>query len=249
MPTTVQQIVNEAFFDLGAVASGAAPSISESNDGLLRLNQMLSSWSTEGATVFNQVMQLFALQNGVTAYQLGPGGSWGTAQRAQKVTAWRANFGDMAKGGAPLSMAEFGMAAAAVNQQLAELAVRAALEGLTSGVFVPLVAPIPTVVGADTNFPLINVRVAPTPSNAGAQIELAYWTPIAQFGALTDVVNLPQGFEDALHFGLAIRLAPQYARQTGVDPALAAMAQQTKAAIVQQNTTAQQQAPQTQQAA
>lgn len=51
-----------------------------------------------------------------------------------------------------------------------------------------------------------------------------------------DTVNFPSGFEDALHFGLAVRLYHAYPRQGGIPPELAANAQNTKAAIVQQNT-------------
>lgn len=248
MSTTVQTIVTQAFFDLGATASGAAPSDAESADGLLRLNQMLASWSAEGDTVFNQVMQSFNLTAGTSSYTLGASGTFATTGglRPHKVTSWRATFGDMMKGGPVLALDEFGAAASAYQAQLAELAIKAALEGLVSTVASPLSVPIPSLVGADTAYPLINIRVAPVPSNAGGAIELAYWTGITAFSSLNDTVTLPPEFEDALHFNLAVRLSPQYSRASGLDPALAANAQNTKAAIVQQNRMLRQQQPQQQ---
>ena len=233
----VSDLITQAFLDIDAIMVGESITTAEQADAFARLNQLVSSLSTEGAMVFNQVMQSFPLQNGITAYQLGSGGTFPTngGLRAQKVTAWRAVLGDMVKGGPVLPMDEFGAAAAAANQSLAELAVRSALEGLTSNVNSPLVAPIPSVVGADTNYPLINVRVAPAPSNAGGQIELAYWTPIAAFGAVGDVINLPPGYELMLRSNLAVQLYPIYPRQGGIDPVLAATAQNSKQTLMQQH--------------
>src|SRR5579883_1336177 len=107
--------------------------------------------------------------------------------------------------------------------------------------------PIPAMVAADTSFPLINLRVFPPPSSSPGTIELAFWTPLLKFATVGDTVNMPDGWEDLLHFDLALRLYPQYARSSGLDPGLAANAQNAKAALIPQNTMsapAQPQAPQ-----
>lgn len=213
----VSDIINEAFLDLKVIQPGQTITTAMQSDAFLRANQMLDSWSDEGLVVPNQVAQTFALAAGSIAYTLGASGTFATSGslRAQRVTAWRAFYaGVLHTGGQPMSMDEFG--------KLAKQTI-----GETSSV--------PMIVGTDTAYPNLNVRVFPPPSGNPGSIELFYWTPIAQFATVGDTVTLPSGFQDALHYNLAVRLYPQYARQGGIPPELAAMAQATKAAIVEQN--------------
>jgi len=211
-------IIDLAFLDLGVTQPGEVITTSMRTDAQTRFNVLLSSLSTEGLTAFNQVFQSFALSANTTSYTLGVGGSFSTAVRAMKVTAWRAFYGGVLSSGGPvLSLAEFG-AAAAQAQPTGET------------------APIPKIVGADTAYPFINVRLLPPPSFTPGNIELAYWTPITQIADFTQVVSgLPDGWTQMLHFQLAVVLAPQYARDGGISPELAANAQNAKASLVQQN--------------
>jgi hypothetical protein len=94
-------------------------------------------------------------------------------------------------------------------------------------------------VGADMAYPLINVGVFPTPSATPGQIELSFWTAVTQFADLTTPYVLPDGWEDFLHFDLAMALLPRYGRQ-GFDPTvLAGNAQTSKAKIADLNRSAQ----------
>ena len=238
MATLVSGLINQALIDLRFIPAGATVGTDIQTECFLRLNQLLASLSDEGAMVFNQVVQSFALSAGVVGYTLGASGTMATtgSLRAQKVTAWRALSGDMNEGGPALSLAEFGAAARAMQQELAALTAQTVLEGLTATVPSPLVSPVPMLVGADTSYPSINVRVFPTPSSAPGNLELAYWTPIAAFATVGDSIALPSGYERMLHLTLAVDLHPRYGKLGPVDPILLADAQQAKAAIVAQNT-------------
>ena len=240
MANLVSDLIDEAFIDLGMTQPGVTVSSATQSNAFRMLNQMLLNWSTEGLTVFAKVLQTFSLVAGTSAYTLGSGGTFATtgSLRAQKVTAWLATSGDMREGGAPMSMEEFAAACVAAQASLAALYMEAAMEGVVTTVPAPLVAPIPLLVGADTNFPLINVRVYPQPSAAPGSLELAYWVPIVAFAAVSDgLTSLPPGYEAAIHFNLAVALEPQYRREgrDGPDPILASNAQNTKASIVEQN--------------
>jgi hypothetical protein len=90
-------------------------------------------------------------------------------------------------------------------------------------------------VAADGSFPNINIKVFPVPAAAPGTLWLDYWSAIAQFITVGDTLNLPAGWQDALHFNLAVRLYPQYARAGGIDPVLAANAQSSKGALVALN--------------
>ena len=45
---------------------------------------------------------------------------------------------------------------------------------------------------------------------AGSSLELFSLKPLAQFASLGDTINLPSGYEQALRYGLAGVLAPEY---------------------------------------
>lgn len=211
----VSELITQSFLDMGTIQPGEVITADMQSDAFTRLNQLLGSLSAEGTTAFNQIMQNFVLVAGQPAYTLGVGGTFGTLTRAQRATAWRASYGGiLSRGGMVLSIPDFDAQAMQHGGELAS---------------------IPQIVGADTAFPLVNLRVWPPPSAQPGLLELAYWTPVTAFVAPTDVIALPQGWEDMLHFNLAIKLYPQYARQGGIPPELAANAQNSKLALVQQN--------------
>jgi hypothetical protein len=70
---------------------------------------------------------------------------------------------------------------------------------------------VPEVLYNDRAYPLSTLYLWGQPP-AGYQLELFVWTLVPQFVALTDVVLLPPGYEDALVLNLAVRLAPHFQR-------------------------------------
>lgn len=238
MANLVSDLIDEAFIDLGMTQPGVSVSSATQTNAFRMLNQMLLNWSAEGDTVFGKVMQTFTLVAGTSAYTLGNGGTFATTGnlRAQKVTAWLGTAGNMREGGDALAMDEFAAACVAAQASLAALYAEAATEGVVTTVPSPLVAPIPLVVGCDTAYPLINVRVFPQPSSSPGNLELAYWVPIVAFATVSDgLTGLPPGFEAAIHFNLAVELYPQYPRAGGMSEVLLSRAQNSKAALVAQN--------------
>lgn len=212
----VSDLITGAFLDLNVITVLETLSTAMQTDAFNRLNLIVDSLSAEGLVVPNQAMQTFLLQQGVTAYTLGSGGSFPTTGnlRAVKVTAWRAFFAAiLSSGGRVLSMAEFGEQA---KQSLGEQ------------------TPIPGIVGADTAFPLINVRVFPPPSSSPGQIELAYWTPLAQFATVGDTLSLAQGFPLMLRALLAADLWTLYPKPSLLQK-ITDNAKNAKAALIEQN--------------
>jgi hypothetical protein len=248
MATTVSKLITEAFLDMGAIAAGGSPNTDEQDDAFLRLNQLISSWSNEELTVYQQLMSTFNLQAGVDAYTVGTTGTFSTAARPQRITAWRSKSGHVVRGGAPMSMEAFGAMSAQEQARLLEINAQAVLSGQIAAMPASIVSPCPSLVGADANYPNLNLRVFPPPSSAPGTIEVDYWTPLPKFAAVGDTVNLPDGFEDALHFNLAVALYPQYSRPGGPDPMLIENARRSKSVIIAINSAArganqQQQAP------
>jgi hypothetical protein len=224
----VSDLIFFSFLDLGAVAPGETLTAAEQADAFARLNMMLSSWSTEGLSAPSLFHGSFALTAGTNLYTLGVGGALVTALRPIRVTGAQSVSGNFRMGMKVMSFDQF---AQQVSDPIASASVLA------------------EVLAADGSFPLINLRVHPMPAAAPGTLWLDYFAAIAQFVTVGDTVNLPDGWTDALHFNLAMALAPQYARAGGIDPTLEGKAQTSKGALNALNAEilGQQQAPPPQQ--
>ena len=209
-------IITQAFLDLGAISPFEGLNTSEQTDALLRLNQMLASWSTEGVTVFNRIHQSVSLTAAQATYTLGlaaDGATLPLTSRPVRIAGVSFASGLFRKAAKMLSFEKF---SALVDDA----------QGLS--------ASMPEMFVYDNSFPLINVRLFPLPNSSATIMWLDYWAAITALG-ISDTINMPPGYEDALHFNLALRLQPQYGRANGVDPALVTMAGESKAAIVKLN--------------
>lgn len=92
----------------------------------------------------------------------------------------------------------------------------------------------------DGTFPNGNIYVWPNVTS-GSTMEIFSLKPLAQFASLSDTINLPPGYEQALRFALAGVLAPEYG--SALPPELAGNAQAAQAAIATMNANVITQAP------
>ena len=211
---TGNSIITQAFCDLGVIRVGETLSASVLADCLVRLNQRMSAHSIEQLMAQTQKHTVYNLQAGVSRYTFGVAGTFATAARPEKVTGWRASYGNFSSGGKILTFEEL--------QEVSR-------DGLGSS------TSIPQAVGGDTASPLINVGVFPVPSFTPGTLELSYWTALTQFADGTTIYAFPDGWEDFLHFDLAMALLPRYGRQGFNPEVLAANAQSAKAKIADLN--------------
>jgi hypothetical protein len=91
---------------------------------------------------------------------------------------------------------------------------------------------IPTDLYYEDAFPNGEIRLWPL-QNVTYLLELEVWTNLSQFTSLTQRFWLPQGYEDAITYGLAVALAPSYGRP--LDATLAALAINAKGKIQLRN--------------
>src|SRR5262245_20753458 len=68
---TVSDLIHSSFRLIGAIASGETLETSELNDAFVSLNQMISSWNTEGLSLAGRMRVVMGLGGGNT-YQLSP---------------------------------------------------------------------------------------------------------------------------------------------------------------------------------
>ncbi len=212
---TAADIIDQAFIDLGVIQPGEAITAAMLANAFAVINQLLSSWSAEDLMAFNWYQQVLTLTAGTSAYTFGAAGSLVSTARPVRIINWKSSIStNFANGGAVISFEEF----RTKNQN--PTGRRSVLAEM---------------VAADQNYPALNIEVFPTPDTSPGSLTLGYWGSITAFAATSTTVTLPDGYEEALHSNLAIALAPQYARVGGVTPELAALAQNSKAAIITKN--------------
>lgn len=214
MATTVTNIIDMAFNDLGVTMPGETVSAGISGAAFLVFQQLMASLSVEQVMNYVFYHQIFTLTAGTSGYTVGTAGSLTATANPQRITGWQSVSGNFRNGGPIISFEQFH---ATVKDPIASRSILA------------------QVVAADQLYPSINILVWPTPDTSPANLQLDYYASLPTYSAVGDTVTLPDGWILMLHYQLALMLAPQYARVGGVPESLAADAQNAKAAIAAKN--------------
>jgi hypothetical protein len=182
MATTVSDLIHSSMRLNGAIAAGEILETNELNDALVSLNQMLSSWNTEGASLVGRSRLVISIAGGVNSYAL--------TQRPVQIVAASAAISNV---DSPLEIVD------AAGYE----AIPVPEKGLTS-IFVKKLY-------CDYSFPFCSVWLWPTPRLNG-QLEMWLFAVMTQFASLADTISLPEGYEAGLRWNLAVNLAPEYGR-------------------------------------
>jgi hypothetical protein len=200
--STVSDLIHSSMRLIGAIAAGETLETTELNDALVSLNQMLSSWNTEGASLVARQRLLISI---------GGANSYALPQRPVKIDA--------------ASTSISGVDSALDIVDAAGWEAIPIPEKANQSIFIRKLY-------CDYLFPSSTVYIWPTPRISGS-LELWIYATMPQFASLSDVINLPEGYEAGLRWNLALNLAPEYGRP--VDPSVAQLAQNFKASLVQLN--------------
>ena len=79
-PSTSGQLITASLRLSGAVAVDETPSADEFNDGILALNDLLETLSTENLAVYGSATETFATVAAQALYTIGPAGNWNTTR-------------------------------------------------------------------------------------------------------------------------------------------------------------------------
>lgn len=211
----VQDLINAAMRQAGVLASGESPSTNEQNDAFFSLNRMMESWSLERLLVPSITRQVLTLPaNSTGAYQIGPGA---------------ADFPNVVR---PVQIERAGFL---LNQ--GSVTVEIPLRILNDGEWADLeVKNVPSLIPSalywDQGYPYSTLYTWPAINNGG-YLALYTWQPFGNFVALTDVVNLPSGYMEAIITNLAVRLSIEYGQSP--NPALVQLASDLKDRIKNSN--------------
>lgn len=207
MATTAQDIIVGSLVDIGELGVGEDPSTEDLQYGLIRLNGIVDEWSTSRLTLFCVFQALFTLIANQQDYTFGPSAA------------------DFTSIGRPVLIQTLAII------PLATLRFQMNLLTAKQWAMIPekgLVGVLPTDCYIDGQYPNMGIHVAPIPSGTPG-LEIYYWAALQQFANLTDVLEMPPGYIDALKYTLMLHLSPAYNKP--IDPAILALAQSKKAAI------------------
>lgn len=207
-------VVSASLRLIGAIAPGETPAAQEATDGLAALNRMISGWSNESLMTYAEYREVFSLTANKATYTMGVGGDFATSrpQRVLEVMVRDDNVTPAVEYPVRLlSLDEYSM-------------IR--VKDITSV--------YPNAIFDDENYPLRGLSLYPKPSVAN-KLVITSLKPITEIATLTTSVVLPPGYEEALIYNFAIRIAPEYGRTVSQEVVL--VATESKASIKRNNHT------------
>jgi hypothetical protein len=207
MPTA-KELINASGRLIGELRSGRSFSDIELADMLVSLNQMLGEWSQEQILIF-RIATDQVIMTGAASYTMGTGGTITTARPVEIIAAsCRTANG------------------ASVRARIVDAGTwrDSVLDENETGLVAELVWP-------DYGMPLITLRLWPKP--AAGTLVIDSLKPLTAFTALTDPAVLPEGYEEALVYNFAVKLAAEFGKQPS--PEVSAVAGRAREAIAKTN--------------
>lgn len=213
MPTTLADLLKPSLRRAGITKlPGITPSADQYGELIGEMNRMYGSWNLTGLNVFHTTIETFQLVAGQQIYTMGPGGNFNTV-RPQVIKSASIILGNNPA---------IRLSPVLVTTDSDEWD-RLTIQELSGG--------IPRLLYNDRAFPLSSLYVYPQDSGANS-IEIYSWNSLTDaFTAVTDVVALPPGYEDAIVNNFALRVAILYPREAKLDPEVRVAARRTLAAV------------------
>jgi hypothetical protein len=190
--TTALDQITGAMRLLGMLAEGEEPSAAAAQDGLLAMNQMLDSWSTERLAVFSTQDQMFTWPANTISRTLGPTGDF--VGNRPVLLDDSTYFRDPSNG------ISFGIKI--INQQQYN---GIAVKTVTSS--------YPQVIWLNMDMPNMSMYIYPVPTKA-LEWHFVSVTELVEPATLSTVLVVPPGYLRAFRYCLACEMAPEF----GVEP-------------------------------
>lgn len=211
MSVTGRGLVTKAMQKAGLLTKTEQPSADEINDGLYALNAMLSTWSNQAMLINVRTIETFPLVAGTASYSIGTGQTMNTT-RPMFV-----NDSTIISGGIDYDVT-----------CITDVDYNDITNKTQTG--------IPYWVNYNNGYPYGTLKFFPTPDQAYS-FRLLSEKPITDL-TLDATVVLPPGWEEAIIYNLAVRLASEYGQPTDQFVMLmaASTVQAIKAAIMRNQT-------------
>lgn len=195
MPTAFD-VITSALKLVGVLANGELPSHDDASQGLQVFNDMIDSWNAERQAIFTTGSNDFPFVLNQQSYTLGTGGDFDIPRPARID-----GISTILLNPDPSNPVEVPLTMWTVDQWQNNVPVKS-----VTGTF-PLAC-------YDTgDFPLRVLNFWPIPTQEQNNVRIYSWQALAA-QTLTAQVSFPPGYAEGLRYGLAVRLAAEFA----VDP-------------------------------
>jgi len=182
-------LIKGALRKIGVVAQGESPTPDQTTEAAFALNLLVKSWEADGMPLWALRTTPITLIAGKNTYTMGVGQEIDTDKPLKLIQAWNRSTGNI---DIPMRLL--------TKQEYNILGNKA-----TSGKPIQLYFE-PGVTSSD-------IHLFPTPAAADvleSTIYVVYQRPYTDFNVSTDAPDFPQEWYDAVLYGLAVRLAPEY---------------------------------------
>lgn len=201
--TLASDLISLALTDSGVLGVGQTAQTQDLNDALRRLNMMLGQWTQRRWLVYHLV-DTSKVCTGAQSYTVGTGGDF-------NITRPAAIEGAYIRQVAPASPTpvDYWLGQIMSREDYSQLALKS------------LAASPPDRFFYDSDFPNGRIYPWPIPSSSW-ELHILTRAVLQQFAALTDTVNLPPEYEEAIYTNLMVRLRAAY--QFKADPVMVGLA-------------------------
>ncbi len=186
----VQDLIKASYRKLAVYASGETPSADELNDGLSALQSMLRRWAAKKVLVYATVKESFTLVAGTYLYTYGTGGTFNSDRPFKIEGVYIQDAGGVSH---EVDLID--------ESKYRALAVKTTLSRPYALFFHP-------------NYPLANIYLYPVPDTAESIYfdVLKPFTEASSFTALSDTLQFPPNYEEALIYNLALRMSSEFGK-------------------------------------
>lgn len=208
---TGQQLIESSLRLIGQLSPGYTASQPDLDAGLVALNLLISSWSARPETTLQALALDSVNVNGIFSFTWGTGGVLATTRPSLLRSAYA-----VIPGGPLFPMKIVGV------DEFDRIEDRTATSKFAKIIFPEY-----------SSSTFITCHIWPTPNDAGSFVSLRSFKPLVQIASLATAIALPDGYEHALRYNLAMTLALEHRRT--LDPSIPAMAKEGMDAIIALN--------------
>lgn len=187
---TRDQLIAGALRLIGGISQGGTPTSAQVTEAAEALNLMVKAWEADGMPLWGLTEYQMTLTAGVSTYQLGIGKTIAIAKPLKVLQAWNRNTSSSVD--IPMKVL--------TKQEYNALGNKTSSGNPVQFYYNPLLS-----------YGELHVFPVPSATDAsGNTINLVYQRPFEDFVATGDNPDFPQEWMEALKYGLAVRLAPEY---------------------------------------
>lgn len=210
---TPGDLIRLALRDAGVNGTGQAPSAEDSNDAYRHLQMMLAQWQRKRWLIYH-LIDVPLVSTGAQSYTFGLGGDFNSPRPDRIESAFVRFLGGNATPDLPVQVIE-------AREDYNRIALKS-------------IATVPSAVFYDAAYPLGIVHFYPVAPAGVYELHLTVKDTLTSFSGLSVPINMPEEYQEALLYNLAIRLRVAY--QMAPDPMVVGLAKAALNLIRSENT-------------